>query len=357
MDSKFYLYGKDAIDAMLRACESATETIDLEHYIFHDDTTGLRLIEILRSRARAGVKVRVLCDAVGSWNLYTSRFPADMRADGIEVRFVNIISPWRVKNFLSWFFRDHRKILIIDKRVGFTGGVGFRDDMHSWRDTTVEVHNKIVGEMLSTFNEMWTRAADRRWTSRIRKAKQYARGFQFLTNSPYFRRRYLYYGIIDAIRNAKQYVYVTTPYFVPDRRLARVLKLAAKRGVDVRILLPNRNSEPELFVGWATQSHYEKMLEAGARIFEYKKSFLHSKTIVIDDEWATVGSFNLDSLSTVYNYEANIVSTDTSLVETLRGHFTQDLFDSEEVTRPEWLKRPLTQRVREILVWPIRRFL
>lgn len=354
-DPKFYWHSHEAWEAMLRLCTEASKSIDLEQFIFSDDKIGQQLVEILRGKARAGVKVRVLCDTVGSWDLYSSRLPTDMRKDGIEIRFVNIVSPWRINNFFSWFFRDHRKILVIDQKIGLTGGTGFRDDMQDWRDTNIEVQNAIVGEMLSVFNEMWARAADKRVISRIKKSKRYTRGFQFITNSPYFRKRFLYYNIIDALRSAREYAFITTPYFVPDRRLARVLKLAAKRGVDVQIILPH--FEPEPFVGWATRSHYKSMLEAGVKIFEYKKTFLHAKTIVIDDEWSTVGSFNLDSLSFLYNYEANIVSTDSQIASVLKKQFGEDLRQCEKFTLENWLKRPRIQKIREILIKPIRRFL
>ncbi len=340
---------------MFRICSGARETIDLEQFIFSDDDIGRRFVEILRERARAGVKVRVLCDTVGSWTLYTSRLPGLMRKDGVEIRFVNIVSPWRINNFFSWFFRDHRKILVADGKVGFTGGIGLRDDMHDWRDTHILVQNEIVNEMLFAFNEMWAQTADKDIISRIKKARQNVRGFQFITNSPHFHKRFLYHSIIDALWGAQKYAYLTTPYFVPDRRLIRVLKLAVKRGAEVKIILPDKVPEP--FVGWASRSYYEAMLRAGVKIYEYRKNFLHGKTIVIDDKWATVGSFNLDSLSFLYNYEANIVSTDTSLVKTLKSHFIHDLANTEEIMLDTWLQRPRIQKLREILVKPIRRFL
>lgn len=364
---RFYLEGKEAWDTMLAACASAQESIDLEQYIFSDDDIGRRFVEVLRERASAGVKVRVLCDTVGSWNLYTSRLPGLMRQDGVEIRFINVVSPWRIDNFFSWFFRDHRKILIVDKHVGFTGGIGLRDSMYDWRDTNVAVEGAVVGEMLFAFNEMWLRAFDRDWISRMQRSQRYTRGFQFLTNAPYLRKRFLYYSIIDALRNAKKYAYITTPYFIPDRRLARVLKLAVSRGVDVRLILPGLPEEkddglvplpqPHKVVSVACRSHYELMLLSGVKIYEYHKSYLHSKTIVVDDEWATVGSFNLDSLSFLYNYEANIVSTDESFAKAIKSHFEHDLTYSKEITYPEWIKRPFLQKFREFLVVPIRRFL
>ncbi len=353
--TKFFLTVPETWEAMLAACKEAKETIDLEQYIFNDDKIGHQFAEVLRERARNGVRIRVLCDAVGSWGLYTSPLPTLMENDGIEIRFFNIISPWRIHNALAFFFRDHRKILIIDGKVGFTGSSGLRDDMPEWRDTNVQVGNSIVSEMLFAFNEMWARAAEKRIINRIRKARDYAPGFEFITNAPYVRKRFLYYKIIEAIRAAKKHIYITTPYFIPDRRLGRVLRLAEKRGVDVRVLVPAKDIEP--FVGLAARSHFEPMLKNGIRFFLYEKSFLHAKTIVIDDEWSTVGSFNMDSLSFIYNHEANIVSSEPSFVAALKEHFLTDLTHAREISYIEWLGRPLLQKIKEILIIPLRRFL
>jgi len=352
IEPQFYLSGHDAWEAMLADCAGATTCIDLEQYIFVDDDIGRKFIDVLRERSRAGVKVRIICDAVGSWYLYNSSEVLLMKKDGIEIRFVNPVSPWRINNFFSWFFRDHRKILVIDKKIGYTGSLGIRDDMHSWRETTVRVGGNIVTEMSVTFNEMWLRTADTDVISRINKARSYTRGFNFVTNSPYFRKRFLYTSVIDALRGAHKYIYITVPYFVPDPRLIRVLKLAVRRGVDVRIIVPGHSVEP--FVGLAAQSFYEELLRYGVKIYIYKKVFLHAKTIAVDDEWATVGSFNLDSLSFFYNYEANIISTESSFVVAIKNHFEVDLADAHEVILSEWIKRPFWEKIREFLIIPLR---
>lgn len=362
---RFFLHGNEAWAAMLAACAQARESIDIEQYIFADDEIGRQFIEVLRERAWAGVKIRILCDTVGSWSLYTSQLPTVMKQDGIEVRFFNIVSPWRIDNFFSWFFRDHRKIMIIDKKIGFTGGIGIQNKMYDWRDTCVEVRGSIVNEMIFTFNEMWLQVANRDLLSRIQKARNYTRGFRFITGAPYLGKRFLYSSIIDAIRSAKTYAYITTPYFIPDQRLARVLKLAVKRGVDVRVLLPGQPEDPDPqfkiktqeLVRYGAYSFYEPMLRAGVRLYEYHKNFLHSKTMTIDDEWSTVGSFNLDSLSFFYNYEANIVSTDQESAQTIKKHFLTDLEHSTEIKMKQWIQRPLYQKFRELLVTPIRPFL
>lgn len=354
-DIKFFLYGVEAWQAMFSACEKARKTIDLEQYIFCDDKIGWQLAELLMKKAKEGVKIRILCDAVGSWSLYTSRLPWLMKKLDIEVRFVNVVSPWRINNFSTWFFRDHRKILVIDGEIGFTGGIGFRDDMYDWRDTNVEVKGSVIKEMLSTFEEMWAHAKDSDIISRIKKASKTVRGFHFITNSPHLGKHFLYKSVIDSLRSSKKYAYLTTPYFVPDPRLIRTLRAAVRRGVDVRIILPDRAVEP--FVHRAARAHFETLLRAGVKIFEYNKSFMHAKTIVVDDEWATVGSFNLDSLSFFYNYEANIMSDQPFFVGELRRNFTEDLKNSTEVLLENWLKRPVNQKIREFLVKPISRFL
>lgn len=347
---------------MFRLCADARTSIDIEQYIFSSDNIGARYVELLREKARAGVKVRILCDAVGSWDLYNSPLPEHMRADGIDIRFVNMVGPWRVKNISSWFFRDHRKLLIVDNKTGLTGSSGLHDDMTNWRETNVEVSTDginagIVTEMVSSFNEMWERTGDKRMISRISRSRKYIRGFQFIINAPYFRKRFLYYTVIDALRSAKNNIYLTTPYFIPDRRLLRALQAAVKRGVVVKLMLPKANFEVELFVGSAVRSYYERLLRAGIKIYEYNKSFLHAKTITIDNEWATVGSFNLDNLSFMYNYEANVVSTDPYVVQPLTAHFNVDLMHTNEIFLADWQKRPFIQKLQEFLVIPIRRFM
>lgn len=352
---QFYLNGQAALDAMLGECQSAKESIDFEQYVFSDDEISKRFVEVFRRKQKDGVKVRMLVDTVGGWAFFNSPMPHQMKKDAVEVRFFNIVSPWRIKNFFSWFFRDHRKILVVDKKVGFTGGIGIRDEMAAWRDTHVRVTGAIVSEMEHAFNELWVQSVDKDLISRLKKARRYTKGFHFITNAPYWRKRFLYFSLIDAIRSAQRYIYLTTPYLVPDRRLKRTLRLARARGVDVRIIVPHESNVP--FVERAAQADFDILLSFGARIFQYHHGFLHAKTAVIDDEWATVGSFNLDSLSSLYNYEANIVSTDSAFVKEVKKHFAADLHYCRELSLEEWRRRPFIQKLREWLVKPIRQFL
>lgn len=340
---------------MLAAITQARVSIDLEQYILSNDDVGREFIDTLRERARAGVRVRVLCDTVGSWFLYNSPLPKMMRADGIEIRFFNIVSPWRIGSFLSWFFRDHRKILIVDKTIGFTGGIGIQDNMHSWRDTNIKVSGKVVEEMSVAFQEMWEQAINNDLISRIKRAAFNMRGVHFITNAPYWNKHFLYKNFIEAIRNAQSHIYLTTPYFVPSAKFRRALELARRRKVDVRILVPKHSNEP--FVTRASHSYYDELLRYGVKIYHYDEPFLHAKTAVIDDTWATVGSFNLDSLSFLYNYEGNVVSGEKPFVERVKKDFLEDIQHSEEVRPDAWAQRGVLAQIQEKMVVPLRRFL
>ncbi len=352
---EFYLDGAHAWEAMLTACEQARHSIDLEQYIFMVDTIGRRFIDVLMRKRIEGVRVRIICDTVGSFSFYNSTVPAMLRDAGIEIRFFNIVSPWRIRDIFSWYFRDHRKILVVDEAVGFTGGVGIHDAMRTWRDTSVRVTGPTAREMQDAFEEMWDLAAEKNIFSRLKKFKRYHRGERLVTNAPYPRRRFLYHTFIQALRSARQYAFLTTPYFVPNQRFVKELRRAVARGVDVKILVPE--TYDVILVNRASHSFFHEILEAGAHIYTYSGAFLHAKTAVIDDTWATIGSFNFDNLSFTYNHEANIVSMDQAFIKPLKSHFLADIAHSKEILLETWKKRPLIWKLHEFFVLPIRRFL
>ncbi|HEY4511407.1 MAG TPA: phospholipase D-like domain-containing protein [Candidatus Paceibacterota bacterium] len=351
---KFYLNSKDAWDAMLVAVRSATVSIDLEQFILYTDEIGNEFITLCQEKAKQGVRVRILCDAAGSFGLYGSLVPNLLEESGVKIAFFNTFIPGVGNNHTPWLFRDHRKMLVVDSTVAFTGGICLGEAMRSWRDTHVELRGEVVAEMEYEFNRMWSYAHKRRFRSRFKKPAA-TEGYHYVPNLPLPRRRYLYYTLIEAIRGARHYVYLTTPYFVPDRRLFRVLSLAALRGVDVRILIP-RTSDNHI-VDVAAHTHFAHVLKAGVKIHRYTGSMIHAKTAVIDDEWATVGSLNLDNVSLRYNFEGNIVSTDKKFAAELKSHFLKDLPQSKELTQEVWEKRGIIQKLKEILVRPIRWFL
>ncbi len=352
---KIYASTEETWEAMLEACERAEVSIDIEQYIFTNDEIGARFLEIFKRKAREGVRIRLLIDTAGSYAFYQSSVPSELRKLGIEVRFFNIISPWRIHNFFSWFFRNHKKTLVVDGRVGFTGGTGIGYHMRSWRDTNGRVEGEVVREMTDCFLEMWELANDRDLLSRLRKWRSYREKVDFVTNSPYFKKRFLYHTLLRELLRAKKSIFLTTPYLIPDRRLIRTLRKAVKRGVEIKIIVPEVLDV--LIVATASNSSFEELLKAGVRIFRYQPRILHAKTAVVDEEWATYGSFNLDSLSFRYNYEANIVTYDPYSASEIQKHFLADIKESREVLLSEWKRRPLVRKVQEFFVAPFRGFL
>ncbi len=342
-------------DGMKKELALAKKTIDLEQYNFGVDKISTEFLDLLRQKNKEGVKIRMHLDTVGSGQMYLSNIPETLRKEGIEIKFFNPISAWRIHNFTSWVFRNHQKVLVIDKLVGFTGGSGIGDHMINWRDTNAKVSGPIVDELLSSFEEMWKIGGEVTLSSRI---KLFRKGFKrnlFITNAPYFRKRFLYYTFIDKLRLAKKSILLTTPYFIPDRRLTRVLKLAVKRGVEVKVIVPAVEDVP--FVHPASYSMYTSLLKRGVRIFRYQGLFHHGKTGIVDDEWATMGSFNLDNLSFLYNFEVNIVSIEKEFVKNVLDQFTEDMSHCREVLLEEWEKRPFIQKFKEFWIGLIRGFL
>lgn len=362
---KLYCHSNEAWEAMLTDCAGAQVSIDLEQYIFEYDAIGRRFIELLKRKVKEGIQVRVLCDAAGSYNLYNSARAADLAAHGIMLEFFNPISPWRINNYSSWFFRDHRKVLVVDSHIGHIGGVGIHQRMHNWRDTHVRIEGPVVHELQYAFEQMWNRVREGKFFRFSKpffmsehqgsKPRGFTKYFYFLTNAPRFHQRFIYHSLIDAIRGARSYVYLTTPYFIPDLRLVRVMRLAARRGVDVRLIVPDASDHP--IVDIATQSYFWIMLKGKVKVYLYHDHVLHAKTTMIDDEWASVGSANLDNLSLLFNYEANLVSTNHTFVRELRDQFLVDLERSKEVSLSVWKRRSLIRRMAEIISWPIHKFL
>ena len=352
---KFYTSPQESWDSMLLECKKAEKTIDIEQYIFTDDEVGRLFIDILKEKSKQGVKVRLIIDMVGSSTFYYSEIPKELEEAKIEVKFFNVISFWRIHTFTSWFFRDHRKVLLVDEKVGFTGGLGLRKDMKDWHDVTAKVEGEVVKEMKDSFNEMWAKVEDKNIISRIKKYRAQIKRRTFISNEPYLKKRFLYYSLIDALRSAKKSIYIINPYFIPERRFSRILRLAKRRGVVVKILVPNKLDVPVL----ESASNYtlDKFLKSGVSIFKYNAEFIHSKIVIIDDDWATFGSFNLDNLSFFYNHEANIVTTDKKCVDELKVIFFNALNVSYEIKLEEWKKRSLDKKIMEFLTVPIKGFL
>jgi cardiolipin synthase len=346
---QFHLKTDEVWQSMLEDIKGARETVDIEQFIVVADGIGKQFIDLLAEKAKRGVKVRLLVDYVGSFNFVNSASAKELEASGVQIRIYNPIKPWQFHLRTSWFLRDHRKILIVDQRIFHTGGVGIEDAMRDWRDTQVRFEGEVVNEAVYIFNRMWQMAGEGHFMRfRLDRFKEGA--FRFLTNSPHFRQRYLYRRLRRSVARAKDYIYLTTPYFIPNSRFLYSLIRASNRGVDVRLITPEHSDHP--FVDRAKNSYYTLCMRAGIKIYHYQGQVMHAKTAVIDDGWATVGSANLDNLSLLLNYEANVVSSDKMFVAAVKEQFINDMLSSVELEPEQWHSRPVWAKIQELLTWP-----
>ncbi len=297
---KLYTTNESGWEAMIEACEHAKISIDLEQFIFITNEIGKRFIEVCARKAAEGVKVRFLWDAAGSFSFFGSSIASELKGKGIELIFFKTLLPsiFELHRYKSWYFRNHKRTLVIDNKVGFTGSICVSDEMINWRDTVVRLEGSIVERMQLEFERTWNRALHKKKRNKDLQNIRSTGEFRYVTNYPFPRKHFLHKEIIEKIRTAKRYIYITTPYFVPTRHLSRVIRRAAERGVDVRIIVPVWSDHP--IVDLCSRSFYTQMLKAGVRIYLYKGEMVHNKTITIDDTWSTVGTLNLDSISLIF---------------------------------------------------------
>ncbi len=351
-----YASNEEVWAAILADCAAAKKSIVLEQYIFVNDEFGKKLIDVCVERAGKGVRVRFLWDAEGSFTLWGSNIADDLKKKCVELVFWKTLVPdySKVPNWKSWFLRNHRRTLVIDEKIGYTGSMCVYEKMKNWRDTNVRLEGGVVREMENAFDRMWARATK---THNIMPKRLKVRDpeFRYITNYPAPGRRHIYTEMIEAIRSARHYIYVTTPYFVPTHRLIRVLRLAARRGVEVRLIIPQISNYFAVDLG--ARSYFNTLLESGVRIFLYSGNMIHAKTAVIDGDWATVGTMNLDRISLLYNFEANIVSSNTKFAEELAALFVRDMAESKEVDTKKWHNRFFVERIPEMLIRLVRKFL
>ena len=359
--SRLLVDGPQTHAAMFKAMESARIAIELETYILEAGGIGERLAALLERKRKQGVSVRLLYDGLGSISTPTEYFER-LRAAGVAVCTFNPVNPAQLHNLNN---RDHRKILVVDRRIAFTGGINIsqvyssgsfsggsqrRDPKQSgWRDTHVELHGPVVDSMLGLFESAWKRQrceGESRSRTASAPTKAGDETMRVIAQDPQTERNEVYVEVLSAITHAEQNAWLTFGYFVPDPQTISALQAAAQRGVDVRILVPSQ-SDVWLTL-YAGRSHYTDLLEAGVRIFERKDAVLHAKTAVVDGVWSTVGSSNLDWRSFVHNYEVNVVVLGSSMARELEALFERDLAASYEVTREAWAARGLGSRLKEV---------
>ncbi len=350
---RIYTHGDDAFGAMHDELSAAHEEILLESYILSDDAVGRRFLDLLSAAVARGVIVRVLADAVGSF-FTRGAFWREMTDRGIEVRLFHPLfgSLW------NQLFRDHRKILVIDRRIGFTGGMNISEDYGSfshtphlggtWRDTHLRVTGSAAWEMAVVFSEGWERTGgDPLGIEPLVLPDDPGPGADILVlDSRPFRGHHESASVLAAIAGAaRRSLWITNAYFAPGRAAVRELGVAVHRGVDVRLLLPGKTDAP--IVRYAAHGIYADLLEVGVRIFEFQPEILHAKSLVADGHLALVGSSNLDFRSFFFNAECNLVILDKESAQTLEQAFATDLANSEEILPGPWRARPPVERLRD----------
>ncbi|MBT8492151.1 MAG: cardiolipin synthase ClsB, partial [Deltaproteobacteria bacterium] len=349
------------------AIDGARDYIHLETYIWREDHFGRLFAQHLRRKARAGVRVRVIVDGFGSelsWG-----FLEELKDDKVEVleyRPLALISDWRSVERLSR--RNHRKILIVDGRRSFCGGLNIGDEYaystagsEAWRDTHLEIRGPVTAQLESLFRETWHSQGGRPYrrypeVSRDSVADQAVLALALPSDEAgqrgTIRRHYLH-----AIDHAKHSIDIANAYFVPNRQFVAALEAAASRGVRVRLLLPSLRHNDVPVVQLASQHLYRRLLRSGVRIFQWPISHMHAKTAVVDGVWATVGSYNLDAISLFQNLEVVIEVVSESFGTSMTAMFEADFDRSVELDLTTWKQRGLLQQLSEPLLYRARRFL
>ena len=337
--------------AMLEAIREARATINLEMYIFQSDATGIRFARAIEERARAGVRCRVLVDGWGSHNM-TKSLEAEMRQAGIEFeRFRPLLLFHKFKN------RTHRKLLIVDGRVAFIGGEGLdrrwdgdASGPTEWHEAAVQVEGPAVAEFQRIFAENWIhrhRAVPSGPGDYPPLPSLGADEVMALKSSFGDRNSASALALGLLLRAAKTRLWIENAYFIPDSATIEGLSQAARRGVDVEVIVPGKRIDTAV-VRPVSRATYGKLLEAGVKIYEYKPTMMHAKTLTMDGIWSTIGSINIDNRSFLLNDEANATIRSETFAAALEGMFRRDREKSAEVTLEAWKRRPFSEKLGEL---------
>jgi cardiolipin synthase len=348
---KPYTYGRHLYDDMIEAIDSAQHQVLLETYIWKGDEVGERFKRAVYAAAARGVEVYVIYD--GFANLVVSprfrRFPPPVRA----LRFPVYPAGLRFYD-LRRYGRDHRKILVVDDQVAFVGGFNLGIAYASeWRDTHVRITGPAVWDLKRTVADFWNLHRSRRlppllldtpsdWEPRIRVHRNVPRLWMFPIRSMY----------LEAINRAGRRIWLTQAYFIPDADFVGALTTAAARGVDVKVLLPEKSNH--IVADWISQGYYGEVLDAGVEIHRYQGAMVHAKTATIDGAWSTIGTANVDRLSMTGNYEVNVEFIDRDVAAQLERIFLTDLANCTQLTAADWDSRPPHKKAAEMFLAPLR---
>jgi cardiolipin synthase len=355
--------GPDTYRAMFAVIQAARDHINMETYILEDDQVGRRFADVLIEKQQQGVQVNLIHDGVGTLGT-PAEFFQRLRESGIRTLEYNPVNPASAAPGWNLNQRDHRKLLVVDGRTAFLGGINissvysagsFRahpktrpSGEQPWRDTDLQIEGPVVAEFQKLFVETWEGQGGDPLVPRDYYPTLVPRGHEVVRaigSSPDEPFSLIYVTLLSAIASAATDILITNAYFVPDPQLLAALKAAAARGVDVRLVLPGKTDSALVF--HAARSYYDQLLEDGVELFERRDALLHSKTAVIDGVWSTVGSTNLDWRSFLHNRELNAVVLGKEFGDSMRAAFERDIRQSDQITLEQWRRRSVLVRAKE----------
>jgi cardiolipin synthase len=347
--------GVNTFPAMLEAIGEAENYINMEFYRFESDKLGTQFCEALMARSKRGVKVRIIYDDVGSWSLSNSLI-RKMRKTGIEIYpFMAVRFPWLTSKIN---FRNHRKILVVDGIKGFVGGLNIADKYLSglktigkWRDTHLIIKGEAVATLNSVFMVDWYFVSEILLTDNplhfeVEKGMERC-WIQIASSGPDSDWSNIMQVYFSAIATARKSIYISTPYFSPDEAVLTAMKTASLSGVDVQMILPGKSDS--IVAYWNTRSYIDELLEAGIKIFLYNEGFNHSKYMLVDNVFTSVGSANVDMRSFDLNFEVAALVYDEAFADKLYTVFKNDISRSTRVEPSEWIRRKRTAKYKESL--------
>lgn len=360
--ARIFTNGEEKFEALKKDLRSARESIYVQYYIFLDDKLGHDIADILIQKSKEGLDVKVIYDHVGSWSA-SNKFFRRLNEAGVESRpFFRVTFP-QLANRINW--RNHRKIVVIDRKIGYIGGMNIADRYLGeakrpyplslsltrqpvWRDTHLRVEGDIVESLLYAFGIDWNflkKDDSLKFDSFVASGEKNETGMQLITSGPTETWDNLELTFLRAIAGATKCVYIQTPYFLPTDSLLRALEAAALANVDVRIMLPVRPDSKML--KYASFSYVTQCLKAGIKIYLYQPGMLHSKVMIIDDTFVTTGSVNFDFRSFENNFEGNLLIYDAGINREMKDIFFEDIKNSTKLTVTSWSNRPRLQRILE----------
>lgn len=352
-NTKVLKNGKETFPEIITELEKAQNYIHIEYYIFRSDRIGKKVMEILCDKARAGVEVLFTFDAAGSMKL-DKKAIQDMKDAGVNVQPFLPLKYGFFNQKLN--FRNHRKIIIIDGKVGFVGGLNVGDEylgknkeIGFWRDTHLKVEGEAVYTLHTVFLLDWEYVSGEDVLTERPQLKQTDKkgdgAVQVVASGPDTQQGIMsdfYYGLFSC---ATKSIWIATPYFVPNEAIRAALKVAAKKGVQVRLMIPKINDG--FLTQYASRSFFTELLNEGVEVYSYTKGFLHQKVIIVDGDMASIGTANMDMRSFHLNFEVNVFMLENSSIADLVSHYESDILDSELVELSEYKKRSLGERSKE----------